>query len=286
MEQDLRITIYALQDPRNNEIRYVGQAKDVLRRYRQHLYNCRNTDVTLHSKWLLRLRELRLEPALLELEHISDQSFTFLQRQARTREKYWLDYYLAQEHDCLNMVWSVGRGVPRERIWALGCEKVAPGELVGTRVEVKIFNLPRNNEKNWRIAQDALKQLTRYGKAGWTLDYALARMRINPLLHEALAKEPRLQPIIDRALYQRNYSGYNRTLTYYELKQRVNFLVGWGAANRELWGDTAWAMRYHEAVIRTIDDLLPADNTDLADSPEWINVDYRCRIDMEGTTHD
>ena len=92
----------------------------------------------------------------------------------------------------------------------------------------------------------------------WTKKAAIERMRQNALLHEALRVEPRLQPIINEALKQRNVPGYNRIHTYNALKARFELLVGWHCSKPKIK-----TREHYDTVVRTVDDLLPPDNVDL-----------------------
>lgn len=121
------ITIYALDDPRNAEVRYIGQAAQAERRYAQHLAGWR-TGVTLKDCWVRRLYALGLRPQLRLLETVPPAI-------AYQRECFWMQWYQTQGHDVLNL-----RGMPHrigcplfERIAALEHEVVTPGELVGQR---------------------------------------------------------------------------------------------------------------------------------------------------------
>lgn len=83
---------------------------------------------------------------------------------------------------------------------------------------------------------------------------AIARMKANWLLQEALRMEPRIQVALDAALHQRSESGYNRSRRYGELKESIYHLVGWAARDLAISRS-----EYYEAVVSTIADLLPDD---------------------------
>jgi hypothetical protein len=94
----------------------------------------------------------------------------------------------------------------------------------------------------------------------WTKQAAIQRMENNKLLQEILQTEPRLLPIIETAKNQKRQRGYNRVRTYIELRNQAMSYVGHSARNEQLSSS-----RHYDAVIRTIDDLLPPDEIDLAD---------------------
>lgn len=60
--------IYALTDPRTNEVRYVGKAGDPERRIKEHLWDKRNCH---RVWWIKKLARLGLKPRLLILEEVS-----------------------------------------------------------------------------------------------------------------------------------------------------------------------------------------------------------------------
>ena len=78
-------SIYALRDPRDNTVRYVGCAVDVANRVSQHLKDRANT---LKCRWLAELRQYGLTPDVEVLEVVN--SF-FL---ALFKEKYWISEML------------------------------------------------------------------------------------------------------------------------------------------------------------------------------------------------
>jgi len=92
----------------------------------------------------------------------------------------------------------------------------------------------------------------------WTKRAAIERMKSNTLLQEVLHAEPELRPILEQARRQRNVKGYNRIETYLSLRDSIQYLVGWYAHNPEIK-----TRLHHDAVIRTIADLLPPDQVDL-----------------------
>jgi hypothetical protein len=94
----------------------------------------------------------------------------------------------------------------------------------------------------------------------WTKKMAIERAEKNILLQEILKSEPDLISIIDEAKKQKKAKGYNRIKKYIELRNKAIPLVGWKASNEQIR-----TSEHYDAVIRTIDDLLPPDDVDLAD---------------------
>lgn len=71
---DRPVIIYALQDPRDNTIKYIGQAVDVEKRLAAHLNNAKNwgnySGATLAEKWVFSLFREGLEPRLIILAQV------------------------------------------------------------------------------------------------------------------------------------------------------------------------------------------------------------------------
>lgn len=81
-------SVYALGDPRTNEIRYIGIAQDVYKRYAQHLNNPHANNIK--NSWMDALKNAGLVPTLTILEADIDEAM------ARFREDYWIQYHLDQ----------------------------------------------------------------------------------------------------------------------------------------------------------------------------------------------
>lgn len=99
----------------------------------------------------------------------------------------------------------------------------------------------------------------------WTKEAAVAKMQANTVLAEVIRIEPRIQAVINQALSVTPYRGYSRVKTYYRLKRQAYYLVGFEAEKPELRTST-----YFDAVVGTIDDLLPPDLIDRIDAGEEV----------------
>ena len=73
--------IYALIDPRDRSIRYIGQTDDIERRYLEHTDRTENTT---KGAWIADLRRLGTKPVIALLEQVeNDQDINY-------REKWWI----------------------------------------------------------------------------------------------------------------------------------------------------------------------------------------------------
>jgi hypothetical protein len=83
----LMYSVYALCDPRTDEIKYIGCSSKVQQRYQEHLSDNR----TNQSKWawICELRDLGLSPKLAIIEENLDKK-----KRALIQERYWLQVYI------------------------------------------------------------------------------------------------------------------------------------------------------------------------------------------------
>ena len=86
--------IYALGDPRDGELRYVGCTKDPVTRL--HLHYVAKWNYTGAGEWIKQLKVLDLKPVLLCLESTNDVPT------ARKQEEHWMSELRRQGHLLLN----------------------------------------------------------------------------------------------------------------------------------------------------------------------------------------
>jgi hypothetical protein len=92
----------------------------------------------------------------------------------------------------------------------------------------------------------------------WSPQTALDRLSTEHRLQEILQVEPRLQALLDQAIYQEAGPTYDRIRTYTKLRNQLIPLVGWHAEHPALRnsGD-------YQLVLEVLIDLLPPDRLDL-----------------------
>lgn len=81
--------IYSLSDPRDNEIKYIGQTRfNLNKRYNEHLRNCKYGTTKNHNVycWINELLDIKLQPIIKIVEEIDINLLN-------EREKYWVLYY-------------------------------------------------------------------------------------------------------------------------------------------------------------------------------------------------
>lgn len=91
-----------------------------------------------------------------------------------------------------------------------------------------------------------------------TRKQAIAALKTDPLLLEAVEVEPRLKPLLEEARKQKNVPGYHRIRTYYALKKQMDWLVGWQAKDKRIQ-----SQKHYDAVVGMMSDLLPEDDVDI-----------------------
>lgn len=88
-------SVYALCDPRTGDIRYIGRAVDIHRRYAQHLLY---SSERKKKAWLEELKQVGLMPTLIILEaNILDVNIA-------EREMHWIGFYLKRGDNLTNAV--------------------------------------------------------------------------------------------------------------------------------------------------------------------------------------
>lgn len=88
--------IYALTDPRTDEIRYIGKAKNLKRRFGHHMVaDGSNSE---KDSWMQELINVGLMPSFKTLETVEAR------KDANEREAYWIRYYAERGERLTNIV--------------------------------------------------------------------------------------------------------------------------------------------------------------------------------------
>lgn len=90
--------VYALIDPRDDAVRYVGMTNDVYARFSQHV-RCEGNNIT-KNMWITELRELNQMVIMRTIETVETLE------EVRSREAYWIQQYLSQGSDLFNLTGS------------------------------------------------------------------------------------------------------------------------------------------------------------------------------------
>lgn len=89
-------TIYALVDPRNYAVRYVGMTSNVYQRFQAHIA-CQGKNPT-KDNWITELKAQNVMVLMQALEQVKELSA------ARAREQYWIAHYEHLGEPLLNNV--------------------------------------------------------------------------------------------------------------------------------------------------------------------------------------
>jgi hypothetical protein len=103
--------IYALIDPRDNTIRYIGKSDDAQYRYYQHLHSLGGGRQQRY--WISELKKLGLSPIIQILETI-DATINDAHKVVLQREQYWIDKLVRAGAPLINIL-GITRTYPQER---------------------------------------------------------------------------------------------------------------------------------------------------------------------------
>ena len=96
--------IYALIDPRNFEVRYIGKSDDPALRLRSHVYTSKEKKKNIHkANWIKQLLSFGLFPILQIIEECDESIW-------EEREKYWISFYKKNMKNNLVNITEGGEG--------------------------------------------------------------------------------------------------------------------------------------------------------------------------------
>ncbi|MFL5628739.1 MAG: GIY-YIG nuclease family protein [Ktedonobacteraceae bacterium] len=164
-------TVYALIDPRDQVIRYIGITHDVYQRMRQHS-RCIG-DNAAKNAWIQELQEMQLMFIMQSIEQVKTLD------QALERELYWIKHYLHQGVPLLNIS---GVQPPATNTQSTGFIRYSTdkflsklyfrgidGELIGfTQATGRQFAeyLDRYVEYDWRL-EELDSEFSKWNIGGW-----------------------------------------------------------------------------------------------------------------------
>jgi len=117
--------IYALVDPNDGAIRYIGKSDNLQLRYYNHICYSK-TSYDHKSNWIKKLRANNQQPELIIVEKV-------LYSQWQEREKYWIDFYKLKGCDLTNST-NGGEGVNSfDALFIRGMQAKDSGKLLGAK---------------------------------------------------------------------------------------------------------------------------------------------------------
>jgi hypothetical protein len=129
-------SVYALIDPRDNQVRYIGQTRNPKSRLNDHL--CVPSGTREKIDWIQELRMQGLKPQMTIIE----DGLTY--QESLEREQHWIQHYRGQEHEIHNH--------KQER-------KIQPDEVVNMLREYYdlLSILEPQKDADWQSAKDELQ---------------------------------------------------------------------------------------------------------------------------------
>lgn len=106
--------IYALLDPRDNKVHYVGMTNDVYQRLLAHI-QCSGSNFEKNT-WIMSLREANVMVQMLELERVVRANNKRTRAYAHAREAYWIRHYALLGHPLANITHARQRSYSRSAI--------------------------------------------------------------------------------------------------------------------------------------------------------------------------
>ena len=91
----MKAYIYALSDPRDGRVRYVGKTNNPKRRFESHIYDMHGANPRKEN-WIKGLLRLDLKPDMSILEECADGEWEY-------RERHWIAEYRKQHDDLTNL---------------------------------------------------------------------------------------------------------------------------------------------------------------------------------------
>jgi hypothetical protein len=176
--------IYALCDPRNGQIRYIGKANNIGQRYATHL---REKSKCHRSVWIQSLLAMGIKPELTIIENVEADATW------QDRERFWIKHYRSLGYDLTNYTdggegGDTGNGLPERRR--------AVSESLKGRVFTEEHRKKLSESNRRRVISEASRQKMSVARKGHKLSedhcrkLSMARMgrKLSPYQRECLLK--------------------------------------------------------------------------------------------------
>lgn len=170
-----QVYIYALIDPRNNQIRYVGKANNPYERYKNHFNSARDKN-THKRNWINNVRKDGFRPELLIIDLVNINEWHFW-------EKFYISLYKSYGFDLLNYTeggdgstfgnkgsfkkgnipYNKGMSISEETKRKIR-ENYVPND--GSNVKVIQYDLDFNLIKKYKSISEAVKESNNYFNSG------------------------------------------------------------------------------------------------------------------------
>ena len=147
--------IYALKDPRTNEIRYIGKSNDPEYRFKNHINKCRDKN-THKRNWINELRKEKMKPILEIIDTVPIDKW-------KEFEKFYIKKYINEGCKLVNYT-DGGDGATFTNATSFklgnGARKVVMLEKDGTYVRTfdKIIDADEFTKKNNGVSQVLIKR--------------------------------------------------------------------------------------------------------------------------------
>jgi predicted GIY-YIG superfamily endonuclease len=147
--------IYALVDPRDNLVHYVGLTEDVYQRFQAHI-NCTGSNVAKNA-WITEMRQANVLVQMVELERAEDLGT------ARIREMYWIQHYQHLQHPIKNIIHNnhkfAGKVIVRSNIASRRAVKAVEASL-SAKFDTLLSALQNKQEAKDAVALVEMQSVT------------------------------------------------------------------------------------------------------------------------------
>lgn len=118
-----KIYIYAIKDPRDYQIRYIGKTVDIKRRFKNHMQPSYLKGNTYKNNWIKKILNEGLQPIFEVVEECSEDKW-------EERERFWISYYREIGFNLTNMCdgGEGGHGAVRTENFKLNLSKKRKGK--------------------------------------------------------------------------------------------------------------------------------------------------------------